>query len=260
MVETGPVGTGVSDHFVREGFVVLRGAFDPIPLAREFDRVLFDAFGRSQPARALSQGSGTVSFRYVPMMCERTPVSVALIDRYSVIAAELLGRPVLPGRAKGTWYQSDTGWHRDSVHDIASLGVVAYLEALDAATGALRVVPGSHAARDLALPEHAAPVGEVLETTPGDVIVFDEHLIHGSPGGSQRRQWRVDFVIDPRDEHEQAAAAAWFVQSIPDERHDPGYDAERYPSYGPYWQALDRRWTDRLRELGVYQRARGGAS
>jgi hypothetical protein len=159
---------------------------------------------------------------------------------------------VLPGRAKGTWYQSDTSWHRDSVHDVASVGVVAYLEPLDAATGALRIVPGSHAARDRALPEADAPVGEVLETAPGDVIVFDEHLIHGSMGGSQRRQWRADFVIDPRDDHERAEVAAWFDQSIPDERHDPGYDAERYPSYGPYWQALDRPWTDRLRKLGVY--------
>ena len=70
---------------------------------------------------------------------------------------------------------------------------------------------------------------KVLETAPGDVIVFDEHLIHGSVGGSQRRQWRVDFVIDPRDEHEHAGVAAWFDQSIPDERHDPGYDAEALP-------------------------------
>ena len=111
-----------------------------------------DAFGDDEAVTTLAQGSGTVTFRYVPMMCERTPVSVGLIDRYAVIAAELLGRPVLPGRAKGTWYQSDTGWHRDSVGDIASLGVLAYLEPLDAATGALRVVPGSHAARDRGAP------------------------------------------------------------------------------------------------------------
>ena len=260
VVEAVPVSTGLFDRFVPDGFVVFRDAFDPSPLAREFDRVLLEAFDNGEAVTTLTQGSGTVTFRYVPMMCERTPVSVALIDRYSMIAAELLGRPVLPGRAKATWYQSDTGWHRDSVLDIASLGVVAYLEPLDAATGALRVVPGSHAARDRALPERAARVGEALETAPGDVIIFDEHLIHGSVGGSERRQWRVDFVIDPRDEHEHAAVAAWFDQSIPDERRDPGYDAERYPSYGPYWQSLDRPWTDRLRELGVYERASGRPS
>ena len=152
--------------FARDGFVVLRGAFDPIPLASEFDRVFLDAFDDGQAVTTLSLASGTVTFRYVPMMCERTPESVALIDRCSVIAAELLGRAVLPGRAKGTWYQSDTAWHRDSVHGIASVGVVAYLEPLHAATGALRVVPGSHAARDQALPEHAGQVGEALEPYP----------------------------------------------------------------------------------------------
>src|SRR5262249_20303749 len=162
-------------------------------------------------------------------------------------------RPVLPGRAKGTWYQADTGWHRDSAHDIASVGVVAYLEPLDAATGALRVWPGSHAALDRALPGRASRVGVVLPTAPGDVIIFDEHLVHGSAGGLQRRQWRVDFVIDPRDEHEHAAVADWFDQSIPNERQNPGYNAERYPSYGPFWQALDRPWISRLRQLGVYQ-------
>jgi hypothetical protein len=167
----------------------------------------------------------------------------------------LLGRPVLPGRAKGTWYQSDTAWHRDSSHDIASVGVVAYLEPLHGANGALRVVPGSHVDRDAPLPKGSSPARRVLDTMPGNVIVFDEHLIHGSWGGLQRRQWRVDFLIDPSNEDEHKAAAARFGQSIPDERHDPGYDAERYPSYGPYWRSLDRPWIERLGGLGVYQRA-----
>lgn len=250
----------LDDRFAREGFVVLRGALDPVLLAREFDQVLLDAFDDGDRVTTVAVGGERVAFRYVPMMCERTPVSISLIDQYSIVAAELLGRPVLPGRAKGTWYQSDTRWHRDSVHDVASLGVVAYLEPLHAATGALRVVPGSHAAPEQKLPDGAAQIGEVLETVPGDVIIFDEHLIHGSLGGAQRRQWRVDFVIDPNDEHEDALVATWFDQSIPDERRDPGYNADRYPSYGPYWQSLDRAWTDRLDELGAYRRARGEAS
>jgi hypothetical protein len=61
-------------------------------------------------------------------------------------------------------------------------------------------------------------------------------------------------VVDPRDEDERAQFAASLVQSLPDERHDPGYDAARCPSYGPYWRARDRPWTNRLRELGVHQR------
>jgi ectoine hydroxylase-related dioxygenase (phytanoyl-CoA dioxygenase family) len=250
--------TDLVDRFAREGFVVLRHAFDPIPLVREFDRVAIDAYGNGRRATTLAQGTGTVTFRSVPMMCERTPVSLDLVDKYAAFAAQLLGRAVLPGRAKGTWYQSDTAWHRDSTHDIGSVGVVAYLEPLDGATGALRVVPGSHADRDRALPDGTTEGGEALATTPGDVIIFDEHLIHGSSGGAERRQWRVDFLIDPLDQQEYSAAAAWFDQSIPDERHDPAY-TDHYPSYGPYWQARNENWTERLRELGVFDRLAGPA-
>src|SRR5215468_6125281 len=114
--------TDLVDHFVREGFVIVRGAFDPVPLIQEFDRVAADAYGDGRAATTLAQGRGTVTFRSVPMMSERTPTSVALVDPCATIAAELLGRAVLPGRAKGTWYQSDTAWHRDSVHELASLG------------------------------------------------------------------------------------------------------------------------------------------
>jgi ectoine hydroxylase-related dioxygenase (phytanoyl-CoA dioxygenase family) len=251
--------TDLLDRFNREGYVVLRGAFDPIPLVQEFDRVAADAYGDGRSATTLAQGSGTVTFRSVPMMCERTPISVALIEPSAVIAAELLGRAVLAGRAKGTWYQSDTAWHRDSEHNLASVGVLAYLEPLDGATGALRVLPGSHVDHDRALPEGTAPAGTALETVPGDVIVLDEHLIHGSSRGRDRRQWRVDFLVDPCDQDEHSAAAGWFDQSIPDERHDPAY-TEHYPSYGPYWQAHYGRWTARLRELGVFERLSGAAS
>ena len=238
------------------GFVFLRAAIDPGPLSAEMDRVALDAFGDDQAVRHLQQGTATVTFRYVPMMGERTPVSLGLLDRFSGIAADILGRTVLPGRAKGTWYYGDTGWHRDSEHDVPSLGFVAYLEPVTATTGALRVVAGSHADRAISLQNLGSPDpsvhGEAIDTVPGDVIVFDEHLIHGSTGGGERRQWRVDFVIDPVDADEEAGVRAWFGQSVPDERQECGYDAERYPSYGPHWQARDRPWTKRLHDLGVY--------
>ena len=111
---------------------------------------------------------------------------------------------------------------------MASVGCLAYLEPARAATGALRVVPGSHT--DLV----AAGPGVAVETDPGDAIVFDEHLLHGSTGGGVRRQWRADFVVDPGDAGEESAVRAWFAESLPDEAADPGYAADRYPSYGPY--------------------------
>lgn len=235
-----------------QGFVVLRGAVDSGPITAEVDRALAEAAQGERGVTTLPQGSGTVTFSYVPMMCERTPVSLGLLDQFAAVAAEMLGRAVVPGRAKGTRYYGDTGWHRDSKHQIPSLGFLMYLDPVDAGNGALSVVPGSHVDLGMPLPDPTRPAGQPVETLPGDVIVFDEHLIHGSTGGGERRQWRVDYVIDPRGPEEHLRVQEWFGQSVPDERTETTYDATAYPSYGQHRQSLDRPWTARLAELGLY--------
>ena len=58
--------------------------------------------------------------------------------------------------------------------------------------------------------------GLAIETEPGDVIVFDEHPIHG-----------------------------W----------DGGYDADLYPTYGPHWRSSCRPWLARLDQLGAHDAA-----
>jgi hypothetical protein len=184
------------------GFVVLRAAFDPGPLSDEVDRALADGVRLSATDNT---GSGGIEFRYVPMMCERTPASMSMIDALARPAARLVGRAVLPVRAKGTRYFGGSGAHRDSELDVASVGFLAYLEPVTASSGALRVRPGSHV--DSASDANDAlleAVLEAVETEPGDVIALDEHLLHGSAGGSDRRQWRVDFVVDPVDAAETA--------------------------------------------------------
>ena len=196
------------------------------------------------------EGAGGVEFLSVVMMCERTPVSLALVDDLAELAAELLDRPVLPGRAKGTHYFGSSGLHADSDAAIPSLGFVAYLEPVRASSGALRVVPGSHRQGRTSDPS----VVRTLPTDPGDLIVFDEHLTHGSFGGADRRQWRVDFIADPANRAEEAMVRATFERLF-DPGWDGGDDVDRYPSYGRYWQTLDRPWTARLRDLGVYELA-----
>ena len=225
-------------RFTDAGFVVLRNVFDPAPPLDEVDRALNDGL-TSRP------GSAGGAFRYLPMMCERTPESLALLDQLDEPAAQLLGRPVIPLRAKGTRYSGGTAWHRDSEVDVDSIGCVAYLEPHRAGTGALRVVPGSH--RDPSLGESSA---EAVETAPGDVIAFDEHLLHASFGGVDRHQWRVDFLADP-DAAEETQLRSCLVTSF-DPTWDGGYDADRYPSYGAAWLSSGRPWVARLRELGVY--------
>ncbi len=244
-------------QFAQQGFVVLRRAFDPLQLTGECRRALSESFLANDSPRMLAQGSGTVSFQYVPVMCESTPLSLGLLDHFALDAAELLGRAVLPGRAKATRYYGDTGWHRDSGRDLYSAAFVTYLDPTSAQTGVFRVLPGSHTDTDRPIPDassgDAADLGEVIETEPGDVIVFDEHIIHGSTGGGERCQWRVDFVIDPLGPDEEELVKANFEQIFLDVRREGGYDARRYPSYGPYWQSLERPWSNRLRDLGIYQ-------
>ena len=251
-IAVGPVEEQTIALFRDDGYAVLRDAFDPAELSAEVDDALSNGLRADGDVKA---GSGGVEFRSVVMMCEKTTVSLALLDALAGLAAQLLGRRVLPGRAKGTRYFGASGFHADSDVAIPSLGFLAYLEALDATSGALRVVPGSHR------PERAANSSEAvtLATKPGDLIVFDEHLTHGSVGGAVRRQWRVDFVADPIDSAEHAMVRATFERLF-DPSWDGGDDVDRYPSYGPHWQALDRPWTARLRALGVYDLAAHHAS
>jgi hypothetical protein len=131
--------TPSSSEFLRTfGFIVLRHFFDPDPLADEIDRVTRTGL-LSQVAR-----SGGINFQYVPMMTAETPVSLSLLDRSAAAAEGLLTGPVLPTRAKGTLYRGNTPWHTDSESPITSIGFIAYFESVEAETGALRVLPGSH--------------------------------------------------------------------------------------------------------------------
>lgn len=233
--------------FADDGYLVLRGAIDPDPLRAEVATALEAAFA-GPSARNVSAEAG-IAFRYVPTMVASTPVSLGLLHRFADVAAELLGTPVLPVRAKAVEYHGASGWHRDSELPLASVGFLAYLDALTAATGALRVVPGSHRVDDAPAidPAHAI----ALETEPGDVVVLDEHLLHASSGGAVRLQWRVDFVARPQTVAADELARRYYAE-IFDPEHDGGYDLAAYPSYGPDWVvAIDPSVRAELERLGA---------
>jgi Phytanoyl-CoA dioxygenase (PhyH) len=256
--EAGPDQTSTASYFRAFGFVVLRQFFDPLPLSEEIDRVMHDG-----PVSSFDvSGGAEIRFQYVPVMTSETPTSLSLLDRAGVVAASLLDGPVLPTRAKGVRYRGSTPWHQDSILPVASVGVAAYLESLDAGSGALRVIPGSHhpefgdALRALGIT--GMPAGavdsHVLVTEPGDLIFFDEHLFHASVGGGMRRQWRIDYLRDPVTAEAAVHAKAYFAGIYaPD--WDGGYDVDRYPSYGPDWRASGHASVARLEALGVYELA-----
>jgi hypothetical protein len=247
-----------------DGYVVLRGVVDGAALAAEMEEAMTAAFAQAEHANV---GSAGTTFRYLPMMSSRTPVSLAATVALAARAAELLDAPVLPGRTKATRYLSGTGWHRDSSAPLRSIGFLCYLDALDGDSGALQVVPGSHrpssaGSADVATDDGGASSDEpdardvlVLPTAPGDAIVLDEHLLHASTGGGRwRRQWRVDFVADACGGGGDAALRALYA-GLHAPGWDGGYDVDRFPSYGPAWRQLDARWTRRLDELGAFAAA-----
>jgi ectoine hydroxylase-related dioxygenase (phytanoyl-CoA dioxygenase family) len=224
-------------------------------LGTEIDTCMQDAF--ADPSH-MNTGAAGNRFRYVPTMCERTPESLALVRKLAPMAAAILQAPVLPSRAKATIYQGSTNWHRDTDSHLKTVSFIFYLEAVDAPSGALRVLPGSHwsdyaAALTRAQTTPAEPVpGIAIPTVPGDAIALDERLFHASSGGAERRQWRIDFVAD-LPETDQALRDYFAGQHAPG--WDGGYDVDRYPSYGQHWRTLDAGWSQRLAELGAYQAA-----
>ena len=241
-------------HFDTFGFALLPRLANVAALSAEFDACMSDAFAGPSHMNAGAAGN---QFRYVPTMCERTPHSLALVQRLAPVASLILQAPVLPSRAKATSYRGSTKWHRDSDAAVNSVGFLFYLEPVDAENGALRVLPGSHGAEYGAAVQayttHAELVpGIAIPTLPGDAIALNERLFHASSGGAVRRQWRVDFVADVpgtepalRDYFARQYTPGW----------DGGYDVDRYPSYGEHWRALDSAWSERLDELGAYQAA-----
>src|SRR5688572_14841078 len=123
------------------------------------------------------------------------------------IAASILGDDFNYMGSDGNFYTGDTNWHSDGYGGrggIRHIKIAFYLDQLDRDTGALRVIPGSHRvgepfAEDLersirksadlwGVSGHHVPA-IALDTTPGDILVFNHDLKHATYGGSQR--WRM---------------------------------------------------------------------
>jgi hypothetical protein len=116
--------------------------------------------------------------------------------------------------SSGHLYAGDTGWHPDGTcRSFRKIKVSLYLDPVTSDGGALRVIPGSHRvdpvpsdgagpgarqfgedARHAADAERAWGISPrrvpnvALDSSPGDVVVFDQNLVHASWGGSRRRR------------------------------------------------------------------------
>ncbi|MFE5034936.1 phytanoyl-CoA dioxygenase family protein [Streptomyces sp. NPDC056683] len=120
----------------------------------------------------------------------------------------------------------DSYWHSDGFYSTPFLRFVLYLDATAHDTGALRFLPGSHRAdngwlgdptrhvirhrEDLGLAGGDVPAA-VVESQPGDVIVFDTNVMHAAWNGDIRRQLAFNCVGEPVTEAEQLDTRRYFL-------------------------------------------------
>ena len=150
-----------------------------------------------------------------------------------------------PSAQKGVLYFFEAGWHTDDGIGVRGVKFAAYFDELDAGTGALRLVPGSHhpeqnarlaayskrrgrAGGDAEFAAYQASFpGYAAATSPGDVIAFDLHTWHASSGGRDRLAWNAVYLRAPETQDETDLTLRSAGDSF--EQAFRGFDSGRYP-------------------------------
>jgi len=258
-------------RFEMFGFVVLRGLLAPGEVAQLRSEVLAgltDAFGEdlARNTRDATPLDVTVPGSFLPLMANAAPLSQALVaddPRLISVATALLGEFTVASPALGACLVGDSPWHNDAGTGERWVRVSAYLDPVTEASGALRIAPstqhgslptelagqfGGRWSRD----DPVAVPAVAVETVPGDLVVFDPRVHHGSWGGQARLRWSVDYarMVGGRD----AAKQARLVALINDLSEWPTTPA--WPTWSDWVGGADQRTArmaavTKLRELGV---------
>ena len=269
----GITGDDQVDWFRSFGYLVLRGFFAPAlveELREEMLRTMLGVHGDRYYERLPMSG---MAGHYACLLGPWAPRTVELVDsrRLVGLAERLAGGGVLPSPCdtQGICYFDHAGWHNDTGIAIRGIKFVAYLERVDAESGALRVLPGSHRlpnvalghlySLDLAVPDVPA---QVLATEPGDVIVFDPLLYHASWGGRDRHQWSTLYLRDAITPSWRQGLLEWFedgascVDELPAgwRPFDRAWVAEGSGDVADPRFAQRHMWMHRLNWLGVLER------
>ncbi len=239
------------DSFTGDEQVDWFRTFGYLVLPRFFDAALVDELRVEIVATMLAvhgdryherPAMGGMAGHYTCLLGPWAPRTVELVDsrRLVGLAERLLGGPVLPSPCdtQGILYVDHAAWHNDSGIPIRGVKLVSYFEPLDADSGALRVLPGSHRLPDAALGHMYSPdlkvpdvPGTVLPTEPGDVIAFDPFVYHASWGGKDRHQWSTMYVRDAITPSQRQGLLEWYADGA-------SYLEEAPEGYRPF----DRRW------------------
>jgi hypothetical protein len=224
------------------GYLVLPGLLsDRIErITQEFEQVFADKGGHYGSAH-----DGTRRSCILPFIDQSEYLSSLIDDpRIDGLFASLLGPDYAYLGSDGNFYVGDTSWHSDTDFSGRHRGLpprtfyklAFYLDPVDARTGALRVIPGSHRfgegfamelERVLRQPlDHLGLSGDqvpaiTLGSQPGDVVVFNQATKHSSWGGSaRRRMFTINCTRRYRDDetewlrNEVAAFARFWVPGV----------------------------------------------
>ena len=244
------------------GFVVLRQVFtksELLTIDREFEAGLNAAhadkpFDGTERHGAILTGADTPFFAHLP----EDP-------RVYEIAEQLYGEDCFSFCTDANRYVGDTRWHPDHHNDVQrdcyGIKFAYYIDPVDADTGALRVIPGSHRnplhadiqdrIKELDLPIRDLPC-HICESEPGDLVAFDVRLWHASCGGATgRRMCTVVYYKNPHSPEEDPGMR-W--------RADNCVQATApRPFVNPHWAANSKgsarraAWLEKLRHWGFME-------
>ena len=256
-------------HFQTFGFLICRQLFTPDELKTinaEFDRGLTAAY-RHAPFDGARR-------HWVRTMGPETPFFASLLEdsRFCEAAEQFCGEDVIGLVSDANRYVGNTGWHPDtaSTHQYG-VKFAYYLQPVDANSGALRVIPGSHKAplhdelrhnRDFEGKALLEPVLDVpayvCKSEPGDVVAFDLRLWHASWGGrDDRRMCTLVYYNNPSTPEEEEATRSQAIGNAGSPAKF-GLLSSIHSSIMYHWIANSeasekrQRWIDRLRELGFF--------
>lgn len=177
-------------------------------------------------------------------------LNLKLAEPHAAFARETAGRLGLPDpalRPHHAFHVGRTIWHRDAHYGLPdaydSRIVVAWIPITQAGEerGSLAVIPGSHRDRRAALPSPAELSERSVEIAagPGDVVFFDNWLLHGStPNRSASEvRWSFNFRYLPRG---QAAGRPYLPSVLLRSRSQPELELRNPLLWSVIWQrALD---------------------
>jgi hypothetical protein len=203
------------------GYLVLPGLLaDVDTVTAAFEEVWSERGG----GHAGAAHSGEARSCIVPFI-DQHPRLCALLDDPGIegAVASLLGADFNYVGSDGNYYAGDTQWHSDGWGEregLRFLKVALYLDPLTRDTGCLRVIPGSHHVTDGFAQALQAEIGDcagrwgvdgagvpavALETSPGDIAIFNHNLKHAAFGGSERRRMFTINCCTRAAEHQLAA-------------------------------------------------------